>query len=210
MTKTPKTTITYFDFPGSRGEECRLALHLAGVEFTDERLKGPEFAARKAELPFGALPVLTVEGQAPLAQTNVILRLIGREHGLHPSEPWVVVREEAIMEAVEDLRHHMGPMARIKDPDEKRRAREEAAGGYLQQWATFVERQLAAISDGPFVSGGAVHVADLKLFVALSPYLKGSIDHVPTDVFARYRRLVGVHDAVKAHPGVQAWYAKTR
>src|SRR5258706_13237528 len=109
------TRLTSFDTPTSRGEECRLALQLAGVPFTDERLNRADFDARKKSLPFGSLPVLTVEGHPPLAQSNTILRLLGREHGLHPAEPWAAAREEAIMESVEDMRHHMRPIARIKD-----------------------------------------------------------------------------------------------
>lgn len=201
----PTTTLTYFDFPGSRGEECRLALHLAGVPFTDERLKRDEFLARKASLPFGALPVLTVEGHPPLAQSNAILTLVGRQHGLHPTEPWAAAREEAIMAAVEDMRAKLGPLMRLKDEAEKRRTREEAASGYLQDWGGWIERQLG---DGPFVAGAALHVVDLKLFVVLGPYLKGNVDFIPADVFRAFPKLLAVHAAVAAHPGVVAWYAR--
>jgi glutathione S-transferase len=200
----PKTTLTYFDLAASRGEECRLALHLGGVPFTDERLKRADFDARRKSLPFGGLPVLTVEGHPPLAQSNTILRLIGREHGLHPTEPWAAAREESIMDSVEDMRHHLRPIARIKDEAEKKRAREEAAHGYLQDWAGFIERQI----EGPFVGGAELHVADIKLFVAVAPFLKGVIDHVPTDVFKDFPKLLGVHDAVGRHPKVQSWYAR--
>lgn len=201
----PTTTLTYFDFPASRGEECRLALHISGVPFVDERLKGPEFASRKASFPFGALPVLSVEGQAPLGQSNTILRLIGREHGLHPTDLWAAARHDAIMDSVEDMRNKMGPIARIKDEAEKKRAREEAAAGYLQEWAGFIERQLGA---GPFIAGDSVQVADLKIFVALGPFLKGKIDHVPADVFKAFPKLLAVYEAVKSHPKVVQWYDK--
>jgi glutathione S-transferase len=30
--------LIYFDAPVSRGEECRLALHLAGIDFEDVRI----------------------------------------------------------------------------------------------------------------------------------------------------------------------------
>lgn len=199
------TTLTYFDFPGSRGEECRLALHLAGVPFTDERLQGAAWQQRKASAPFGALPVLAVEGRPPLAQTNAILRLIGHQHGLLPTEPWESARHEAIMEAVEDLRAKMGPMARIKDEAEKKRQREEVAHDYLPQWAAQIELQIGA---GPFVGGAKLGVADLKLFVVLGPYLKGSIDHVPPAVFDVAPKLLALQRAVQAHPGVAAWYAR--
>jgi prostaglandin-H2 D-isomerase / glutathione transferase len=200
----PNITLTYFDLAASRGEECRLALHLAGVPFTDERLNRADFAARKPKLPFGSLPVLTVEGHPPLAQSNTILRLIGREHGLHPTDPWAAAREEAVMESIEDMRHHMRPLARIKDEAEKKRAREEAANGYLQDWAGYIERQI----EGPFVGGREPHVVDLKIFVALEPYLKGTIDFVPTDVWKAFPKLLGVHAAVRQHPKVQSWYAR--
>src|SRR5262249_55538056 len=126
--------LTYFDAPMSRGEECRLALHAAGVAFEDERIKPAEFAARRKQTPFGALPVFTVEGHPPLAQTNTILRLIGRMHGLHPTDAWEAARHESIMDAVEDLRVRLTPISRMKDEAAKKQAREEIAAGYMQEW----------------------------------------------------------------------------
>ena len=36
-----KPRLVYFDFAGSRGEECRIALHLAGPVSSTEQLSGP-------------------------------------------------------------------------------------------------------------------------------------------------------------------------
>jgi hypothetical protein len=36
-----KPKLIYFDAPVSRGEECRLALHLAGIDFEDDRSIAP-------------------------------------------------------------------------------------------------------------------------------------------------------------------------
>ena len=199
-----KITLAYFDFSGSRGEECRLALHIAGVPFEDDRIKSADWPARKASTPFGGLPVLTVEGQPPIAEANAILRLIGNKYDLHPKDEFEAARHEALMGAVEDLRHHMSPIARIKDPAEKRAAREAAATGYLPEWAAHVDKQIV----GPFVAGDKIGVADIKLFVALTPFLKGTFDHVPADVFHGSPKLTGVHEAVKNHPKVQEWYAR--
>jgi glutathione S-transferase len=200
----PVYKLTYFDSAASRGEECRLALHLAGLPFEDERLKPDQWAARKASTPFGALPVLTVDGRQ-LAQSNAILRFIGSQHGMHPSEPFEAALHESMLCAVEDLRMRMQPIIRIKDEVEKKRVRQEAASGYLQEWGAAIERQIAA---GPYLAGAKLCVADLKLFVAVGAYTKGTIDHIPTDVFRAFPKLLRLVDAVKRHPKVVDWYAR--
>ena len=55
-------TLTYFDASVSRGEECRLALHLAGVQFQEERRSGPQWMAHKPTSLDGTLPVVTADG----------------------------------------------------------------------------------------------------------------------------------------------------
>src|SRR4051812_10283278 len=57
VARMTKPKLTYFDAPVSRGEECRLALHLAGVEFEDDRIKGPDWPALKPTTPYGSVPV---------------------------------------------------------------------------------------------------------------------------------------------------------
>jgi glutathione S-transferase len=200
-----KITLTYFDMAASRGEECRLALHHAALPFTDERLTRAEWLARRASTPFGALPVLTVEGHEPIGQSNSILRLIGRLHDLHPADPWQAAREESLMEAVEDLRARLSPLRRLSDENEKRQARQELAAGYMQEWGASIEKHLGS---GPFVGGEVLHVADLKLYVVMHPFISGNIDHIPGDVFKAFPRLLRLYAAVKEHPRTRSWYAR--
>ena len=63
-----KYKLTYFDFSGSRGEECRLALHVAGVEFEDNRISREAWQILKPSTPYGAVPILETPGKPPLAQ----------------------------------------------------------------------------------------------------------------------------------------------
>ena len=79
-----KPKLTYFDAPVSRGEECRLALHVAGIDFEDHRIKSAEWPEMKPKTPFGSLPTLEMPGRPVLGQSNAILVMIGRAHGLHP------------------------------------------------------------------------------------------------------------------------------
>jgi len=123
--------LTYFDFAGSRGEECRIALHVAGVDFEDVRVKSSDWPAMKANTPFGAMPVLEIPGKPPLAHSNAILVFIGRQHRLHPADAFEAARHEALMCAVEELRHTITPTLRITEPAEKRKAREALAANEL-------------------------------------------------------------------------------
>lgn len=201
-----KPRLIYFDAPVSRGEECRLALHLAGVDFEDVRIDRADWPQMKGKMPYGALPVLELPGHAPLAQTNAILVLIGRRHGLHPSDDFEAARHEGMMQHVEDLRATVGPTLRLTDA-EKKPAREALVAGFLPAWAGATERNILA---GPFFAGAKISVVDIKLYKAVDWFNGGKVDHVPATIFAGYPKLTGIYDAVRNHPGVKAWYAKAR
>lgn len=201
-----KPKLIYFDAPVSRGEECRLALHLAGIDFEDVRVARGDWQALKPTMPFGSLPVLEIPGKPPLGQSNAILVLIGRRHGLHPEDDFEAARHEAVMSHAEDLRAHVSPALRISDEAEKKKARAALAETYLPTWATYTERQISAT--GPFFAGAKLHVVDLKLHRIVHWFASGIVDHVPTDVFAAFPKLSRVYDAVHNHEGVKAWYGK--
>ncbi len=204
-----KPTLTYFDFAGSRGEECRLALYLAGVEFNDNRIKHPDWVELKPQTPYGSLPTFEVEGRGKLAQTNAILVYIGREYGLHPRDNWEAARHEELLSAVEELRAHVVPTLRIPDPEEKKRVREELAAGYLVHWGGCINRVLESMGAGPFVGGDAINVADIKLYMAARWFSSGVIDHIPADLFAEFTRLTAIEKAVASHPKIVEWYARS-
>jgi glutathione S-transferase len=201
-----KPKLTYFDAPVSRGEECRLALHLSGVDFDDVRIRREDWPALKPKTPFGSMPVLELPGQPPLAQSNAILVLIGRKHDLHPADPLVAARHEAMMCHVEDLRAVVAPTIRIADEAEKKRAREALVASFLPVWAENVEKQLG---DGPFFAGAKLHVVDLKLHMAVRWFAGGKVDHIPATIFAGFPRLMRLHDAVRDDERVRSWYARS-
>lgn len=200
-----KPKLTYFDAPVSRGEECRLALTAAGVDFEDNRISRDAWLALKPSTPFGSLPVLEMPGHPALGQSNAILAFIGRHWGLHPKDEFEAARHEAVMESVEDLRHAVVATMRMVNESDRKEAREKLAATYLPAWATHVERQ---IGDGPFLGGAAISVVDFKLFVITRWFTSGVLDHVPVTVLDGFSKLIRVHDAVRDHEKVKAWYAK--
>ena len=195
-------SLTYFDFEGSRGLECRLALTAAGVPFEDIRLAREQWLALKPSMPFGALPVLTDSGRQ-LAQSNAILGYIARGHGLHPTDAWKAAEHEALMLSVEDLRQKL-PDGKGMTEEEKKAAREAFAAGWLSQWAATVNARIA----GPFLEGDTLNVADIKLYVIVRSYLSGTYAHIAPSCFDSFPKLLALHAAVEAHPAVRGYLQK--
>jgi hypothetical protein len=73
----PTLKLTYFDIQGV-AEKIRLAFHLGGVEFEDVRIGFPEWAAMKPTTPYGQLPIMSIDGAPPMAQSDAMLRYAGR------------------------------------------------------------------------------------------------------------------------------------
>lgn len=203
--RMPQYTLTYFDFSGSRGEDCRLALHVAGVEFVDKRVARAQWPALKPQTPYGSVPVLHAEGKPDLAQSNAILTYVGRSYGLHPRDNWTAAVHEAILESVEELRAALAPSGRVADPVEKQRLREEFVVQTLRPWAARIEQQLQS----PFVSGEQLCVADIKLFTMLHSFIGGTIDHITAEAFQPFPKLLKLYAAVKAHPKIAEWRARS-
>lgn len=199
-----RISLSYFDSPNSRGEECRLALVLAGVDFHDDRIPSAEWPARKATMPYGAVPVLEVGGRK-LAQSNAVLRYIAREYGLEAPDPWQRALEDAVMESAEEMRMTIWQAVRSgSTPDEKIALRQALAEGPLPRWAQFIEAQI----QGPFIGGDTIRVADLKLFMIHRWLTGGIIDHLPGTVLDPFPKFVQLAAAVGAHPKVAAWRAR--
>ncbi len=201
-----KPRLIYFDFAGSRGEECRIALHLAGVDFEDVRVQSRDWPAMKERMPFAALPVLEMPGKPLLAHSNAILVFIGRQFGLHPVDAFEAAHHESLMCAVEDLRHSISPTLRIADPEQKRQAREALAAKELKNWGSQMERQLQS---GPFIGGTQLMVADIKIYMLVRWLVSGVLDHIPTTVLDHCPKLLQLYRAAAEHAGIKGWLARS-
>lgn len=193
--------LSYFDFSGSRGEECRLAFFIAGVEFEDNRIGFKDWASIKPTTPYGEVPMLEIEGEGTLAQSNAILWLIGTRYGLLPDNEFKALQHLALMNAVEDL------SVRISDtmplPDEAKKSKRQAlVNDYMKAWTINVEKQI----QGSFVAGSKISIADIKIFILVNWIKGGDLDHFPTDFFDSYPKITRLFNAVLEHPKVIRWY----
>ena len=95
--------LTYLD-ARMLAEPIRLALWVGEVAFEDERISYDEVQKRRAAgaLPFGQVPVLTVNGQT-YSQSAALLRWAGKRAGLFKNETHEL-QSDAIEAALADLR----------------------------------------------------------------------------------------------------------
>ena len=157
----PKLKLTYFDFHGGRGEPARLALSIGGIPFEDDRVAPSDWPARKADTPFGALPVLEVDGQT-VAQSNAINRHVGKLADLYPSDAQAALCDE-VMEAVEDINTKLAATFFLPE-EEKKTQRKALVEGPLPFYLTRLQQRLEA-HGGRYFAADHLSVADLKVFV---------------------------------------------
>ena len=201
-----KLKLTYFDFHGGRGEPARLALSIGGIPFEDDRVAPSDWASRKADTPFGALPVLEVDGKT-VSQSNVINSYVGKLADLYPSDPWQAALCDEVMEAVEDIGTKIG--ATFALPEEQKKAqREELVAGPIPFYLTRLEKRLEA-HGGHYFAADRLTVADLKVFVWIRHLKSGALDHVPADLPDRVApKLVEHYERIKSNSRIKAYYAK--
>ena len=100
--------LTYFDFHGGRGEPARLALHIGGIAFEDNRFAPANFAEVRKTTPLGQVPTLLVDG-VQVTQSDAITRYAGKLAGLYPTDPYQALLCDEIIQGVEDANVKMGP-----------------------------------------------------------------------------------------------------
>lgn len=189
----PKIELTYFNHEG-RGEKVRIALDLAGLEFTDKRIEFQEFPKLKPSLPFGTIPIMTVDGKT-IAQSGAMLRWIGRQGdgSLYPSDLDTMIKVEEVLNIALDFENeslinfYMGikaPAYGLKEVDKKERLKLVAAAKdflkkttvpqYLVCFAKFLQQ-----SGGKFLAGDKPTVADCFVLPQLRLLKDVAIKHQP-------------------------------
>jgi len=200
--------LTYFDFDGGRGEPIRIAFHAAGIAFEDNRLSFAQFSEMRQGTRFNSLPVLEIDGVA-VTQSNAICRYVGRLAGLYPADDRQALYCDEVLDAQEDLSHHIGPTFGLKG-EELRLAREKLVQGWMSVYLRGLG-QLLARGGGKYFADNRPTMADLKTFVQTRWLRSGTLDHVPTDLVQKLAPgLVEHQERVAKDPRVLAYYAARR
>lgn len=196
--------LTYFDFDGGRGEPIRIALHAAGIDFEDHRISFAEFGEMRGQWRFNAVPVFDIDG-AEVTQSNAICRYVGKMSGLYPADDLQALYCDEAMEALEDLIH-----AIVRTFGLEGEALKDARKKLVEGWMTVFLKGLDELlkrGGGKYFAGGALSVADLKVFVQVRTLRDGKLDHVPSDLVDRIAPALAEHQArVAKDPRVVAYY----
>lgn len=201
----PSYKLTYFDFDGGRGEPVRIAFHVAGIDFEDNRLTFAEFGEMRKDTPFNSLPILEIDGVA-VTQSSAMCRYVGKMGGLYPADDMQALYCDEVMDAVEDLSHHIGRTFGLQDRELKA-AREKLVDGWMTVFLRGLDGLLAR-NGGEYFAGNDLTVADLKAYGQTRWLRSGSLDHVPADLVQRLAPGLVKHQArIEADPRVVAYYA---
>ncbi len=151
-------------FPSPLVHLCltRLALSIGGIPFEDDRVPPSDWERRKPNTPFGALPVLEVDGQT-LAQSNAINRYVGKLTDLYPTDAWQAALCDEVMEAVEDINTKLAATLFLPE-QQKKTQRKALVDGPLPLYLARLQQRLEA-HGGRYFAGARLTVADLKVFV---------------------------------------------
>lgn len=200
----PKLKLTYFPRAG-RAEPIRLAFHIGGVAFEDERISPEELQVRKPSLPFNQLPVLEINGEL-LAQSLPILRYAGTLSGLYPvADPVMAFRIDELFGAIDELHNVWGPSFRETDEAKRMVMRKELADITIPKFLSTMNARIGLWNESYAVSS-ELTVADLALYGLVNGLRSGHMIGVPTTIVDPFEHIVRVVDRVLQHPKVVEWY----
>lgn len=211
----------YFKLRG-RGEPIRLALEALGVEYADTALTdGLDFGAMKAAAgtpawPFGQAPVFQ-DGDAIIAQSDAILRHIGRKYDLYGSGLTEQAFVDMVLLAVEDVRKAYIALIYQSQLAEDAKAayyklhidpntiHDRNGGAHFK----FLENLLERNNGGKgFVVGNKLSIADIQLFDLVDLHLRAAL--YPTDMQRHYPLLVAHHQRIAAIPNIAKYLSSDR
>ncbi|DBA02507.1 TPA: hypothetical protein N0F65_010979, partial [Lagenidium giganteum] len=205
MSTYPKLKVIYFPMAG-RAEAIRLALHIGGIPFEDQRVPFPDFASTvKPAMPFGQVPVVEVNGE-PMAQSQALLRYVGRLANLYPANnPLAALKIDEVMAANDELGEQLMPSFREQDPEKKMAMRKELAEVTLPRYLKRIEARLSKLEAE--LGQEQLFIHHLYLYQMMEWFRGGTIDHIPITIFDDYKQWTAIHDRVTKHPKVVEWYA---
>jgi glutathione S-transferase len=180
---TASIKLSYFDFPGGRGEPARLAMNLAGIAFEDQRIPITQWPTVKADYLYQQVPVMEVDGKL-LNQSNAINRLVGKMADLYPQDNWQAAVCDDVMDTADDLMQLLVNTFFMPE-EEKQRVRTELVAGPVPMFLAGLNATLLA-NGGEFFCDSRLTMADLKILMVTRNLSSGNLDYLPASIVAEH------------------------
>ena len=197
--------LTYFDFSGGRAEPARLAMHIGGIPFEDDRFAPSDFAEVRKSTPLNQGSTLHVD-DVQITQSDAITRYVGKLAGLYPEDAFQALLCDEVMGALEDINIKIGASFGLKGDDLKN-ARDALATGALPKYLQWLQYQLES-HGGEFLADHRLTIADLKAFVILRWLNSGKLDHIPSELIdTAAPKLKDYMNRIAKLPAIAQYYA---
>lgn len=199
-----KLKLTYFDFSGGRAEPARLALHIGGIPFEDNRFAPGDFPEIRKSTPLNQVPTLHIN-DVQVTQSDAITRYAGKLSGLYPEDDLQALFCDEVMGALEDINTKLGTTFGMTG-DVLKNAREALAAETLPRYLRWLQNQLES-HGGEFFADHRLTVADLKAFIVLRWLGSGKLDHIPADLIETVTpKLAAFVDRIAGIPAIAHYY----
>merc|ERR1712232_1530557 len=204
---------------GGRAEPICLTAAAGNVPFTNKIISFPDFMAQKSTLPFGQLPILTVEYASgktkTFTQSNSILRYFGKRGGLYPTDDDMEAMEvDSVIDILDDMVDPLRTTVRgavkslIRDTEFTNEEKMDIRKRWIQKFPIFlnaIETKLKESESGWVAGGSNVTIADLSLYVTLIWIKTGILDGIPTNVIDEYPACLALMEKVTTVEGIKKW-----
>ena len=196
---------TYFNMPG-RGESIRLAMTVGNINFIDDRVAFADWPKVKPTTPWGQVPVLSLSDGTAICQTRAILRLVGKETGLYPTDVVAAAKVDESMDLMEDGINNIMAAGAGMEGEEKLSARKAAVeeGGKVYDVLSKVDTLIGAKG---YAYGDSLTIADFFIYATANALVCGFFDGVPEDAIDDgFPNLTALRKNVRSHPAVSKFY----
>ncbi|WAR55277.1 hypothetical protein PtB15_6B16 [Puccinia triticina] len=164
-----------------------------------------EFGKIKETLPFGQLPVLTIdEANQVIPQEVAILKYLGRLTGLYPDDPEEAAKVDILICHVDDL---YAAVVGCRTPEHP--GREMVTKMWVEEripkMLSYLDRYLATVGTTNFSAGNSLTIADLRIYSAIIFYKSGKFEECPTDLVDKYPHIAQLRQAIESDEKLASW-----
>lgn len=168
--------LTLYYFPmRARAEAIRMMLSIAGVQYKDVRIPGSEWPTKKADMMYGTMPVLDVNG-VKIGQSVSITRYIAKHTDLGGKTALEDAQLDAAFHVITEV-HDKQMSSNFEKDAEVIEKIQIAAAEKTRILFGLLEKQ--AHKDGPFFGGESMTYPDIKLYAVVEDHPEDMLKDCP-------------------------------